>query len=68
MIMGMNVDDAIDQLDLHPFKECTELKETILEAVDLAINQHGMEFRCVRLSSRSDLEKDTDAMIVKTIS
>jgi len=45
MIMGMNVDDAIDQLDLHPFEECTELKETILEAVDLAINQHGMEFR-----------------------
>lgn len=45
MIMGMNVDDAIDQLDLHPFPQASELKETVLEAVDMAVNEHGIEFR-----------------------
>jgi len=45
MVMGLNVDDAIDQLDLHPKKEAQELKETIVEAVDLAIHHHGFEYR-----------------------
>jgi len=45
MVMGLNVDDAIDQLDLHPFKQAEELKETIQEAVDMAVNEHGIEFR-----------------------
>ena len=48
MITGMNVDDALDQLDLHPFDEAKELKETVLEAIDLAINNHGFEFRSAR--------------------
>ena len=41
----MNVDEACDQLDLHPFEQAQELKETIREAQDLAVNNHGFEFR-----------------------
>jgi len=57
MITGMNVDDALDQLDLHPYEEAKELKETILEAIDLAINQHGFEFRSNMYVAVSHVEK-----------
>lgn len=56
-ITGLNVDDAIDQLDLHPSEAAKELKETILEAVDLAINHHGFEFRSNMYVAASNIEK-----------
>jgi len=56
MITGMNVDDALDQLDLHPYEEVAEIKETVLEAVDMAINQHGFEFRSNMYVANSHVE------------
>jgi hypothetical protein len=39
------VDEACKQLDFHPRQHALEIKETILEAVDVAVEEHGMEFR-----------------------
>jgi len=65
MVTGMNVDDALDQLDLHPFDEAKELKETILEAVDLAINNHGFEFRSNMYVANSHVAKGRNFIGVK---
>jgi len=57
MVEGMNIDEACDQLDLHPFEEAQELKETIREAQDLAVNDHGFEFRSNMYLAYSEVKK-----------
>jgi len=67
MVLGMNVDEACDQLDLHPFEEAQELKETIREAQDLAVNNHGFEFRSNMYLAFSEVRKGQHYMGVRKL-
>jgi large subunit ribosomal protein L22 len=45
MVRGMTVDEAIKQLSFIQKKGAVAVKETILEAQQLAVEQHNVEFR-----------------------
>lgn len=44
-VRGMSVDEAIKQLSFIDKKGATTVKEAILEAVELAVKRHNVEFR-----------------------
>jgi large subunit ribosomal protein L22 len=45
MVRGMTVDEAIKQLSFIQKKGAVAVKETILEAQQMAVEQHNVEFR-----------------------
>lgn len=45
MVRGMTVDEALKQLSFVPKKGAVSIKETILEAQQLAIKEHNVEFK-----------------------
>jgi large subunit ribosomal protein L22 len=45
MVRGMTVDEAVKQLGFVLKKGATAVKETILEAQQLAVERHNVEFR-----------------------
>jgi large subunit ribosomal protein L22 len=45
MVRGMTVDEAIKQLSFVLKKGAVAVKETILEAQQMAVEQHNVEFR-----------------------
>lgn len=45
MVRGMTVDEAVKQLSFVPKKGAVAVKETILEAQQIAVEQHNVEFR-----------------------
>lgn len=45
MVRGMTVDEAVRQLSFCPKNGATHVKETILEAQNLAVEKHNVEFR-----------------------
>jgi large subunit ribosomal protein L22 len=45
MVRGMTVDEAIKQLSFVLKKGALAVKETILEAQQIAVEQHNVEFR-----------------------
>lgn len=44
-IRGMSVDEALRQLNFVLKKGAKDVKETILEAQELAVSRHNVEFR-----------------------
>ena len=44
LIRGLSIDEAIKQLSFHKLKGASIIKEVILEARDLAIKQHNIEY------------------------
>lgn len=44
-VRGLSVDEAIKQLSFIQKKGAAAVKETILEAIDLAVKNHNVEFR-----------------------
>lgn len=44
-IRGMTIDEALRQLDFSKKKGAPYIKETILEAQKMAINDHNVEFK-----------------------
>ncbi|XP_055626380.1 39S ribosomal protein L22, mitochondrial [Toxorhynchites rutilus septentrionalis] len=44
-VRGMTVDEALKQLSFIDKKGATAVKETILEAIDMAVKRHNVEFR-----------------------
>lgn len=44
-IRGMSIDEAIKQLSFVPKKGAIFVKEALLEAQDLAVTKHNVEFR-----------------------
>lgn len=44
-VRGMTVDEAVKQLSFVNKKGATFVKETILEAQQLAVTQHNVEFK-----------------------
>lgn len=45
MVRGMTVDEAIKQLSFVLKKGAVAVKETILEAQQMAVEQHNVEFK-----------------------
>jgi large subunit ribosomal protein L22 len=45
MVRGMTVDEAVKQLSFVLKKGATPVRETILEAQQMAVEQHNVEFR-----------------------
>ena len=45
MVKGMSVDEAVRQLSFISKKGAKYVKETILEAQKMAVEQHNVEFR-----------------------
>lgn len=44
-VRGMSVDEAVKQLSFVLKKGAASIKETILEAQELAVNQHNVEYK-----------------------
>ncbi|GAB1598297.1 39S ribosomal protein L22, mitochondrial-like [Argonauta hians] len=45
LIRGMSIDEALKQLSFHKRKGAAVAKEVILEAQEMAVVQHGVEFK-----------------------
>lgn len=45
MVRGMTVDEAVKQLSFVLKKGAVPIKETILEAQQMAVEQHNVEFK-----------------------
>lgn len=45
MVRGLSVDEAVKQLNFVLMKGGRYVKQTILEAQDMAINRHNVEFK-----------------------
>lgn len=45
LIRGMTIDEALKQLDFVNKKGAVAIKETLLEAQELALNEHNVEFK-----------------------
>lgn len=45
MVRGMTVDEAVKQLSFVSKKGAVAVKETILEAQQLAVEKHNVEFK-----------------------
>lgn len=45
MVRGMTVDEAVKQLSFVSKKGAVAVKETILEAQQMAVEQHNVEFK-----------------------
>merc|ERR1712142_879647 len=45
MIRGMSIDEALKQLSFYKRKGATAVKEVLLEAQEMAVNEHGVEFK-----------------------
>lgn len=45
LVRGMSVDEAVRQLSFVPRKGAVVAKETILEAQQLAVEKHNVEFK-----------------------
>lgn len=44
-VRGMSIDEAIKQLSFQLKKGAAAVKETLLEAQELAVKQHNVEFK-----------------------
>lgn len=45
MIRGLSIDEAIKQLSFHKLKGAGIIKEVLLEAQELAVKQHNIEYK-----------------------
>jgi len=45
MIRGLSIDEALKQLDYVRKKSAMYIKQTLLEAQDLAVKHHNVEFK-----------------------
>ncbi|XP_060942162.1 large ribosomal subunit protein uL22m-like [Limanda limanda] len=45
MIQGMSIDEAISQLEFNDKKGARIMKEILLEAQEMAVNHHNVEYR-----------------------
>jgi large subunit ribosomal protein L22 len=45
MIRGMSIDEAIRQMDYVKKKSAFYIKQTLMEAQELAVQKHNVEFR-----------------------
>ena len=45
MIRGMSIDEAIKQLSFHKAKGANTIKETIIEAQEMAVKEHNVEYK-----------------------
>ncbi|CAE1246593.1 RP-L22 [Acanthosepion pharaonis] len=45
MIRGMTIDEALKQLSFYKRKGAVAVKEVLLEAQEMAVNEHGVEFK-----------------------
>ncbi|KAI0989825.1 hypothetical protein GJ496_004576 [Pomphorhynchus laevis] len=64
MVRGMQVDEALTQLSYANLSEAEPVKSTILEACEMAVKQHNIEFPSSLWISQSMV---TRAMIIKGI-
>ncbi|CAF1404138.1 unnamed protein product [Didymodactylos carnosus] len=62
MVRGMSIDEAIKQLSFHALPTALKMRDTLIEAQEMAVKEHNIEYKSNLWVSQSYVKR---ALIVK---